>query len=91
MRNRDRQVERNKAKGLSKENFKIIKRLGEGRFGTVFLAREIHTQLVFALKVMNKQKIIQDNLLGQFIRELKIQSFLEHPNIIRCYGYFSDQ
>lgn len=68
MRNRDRQIDKNKNKVLCKENFKIIKRLGEGRFGTVFLVREIYTQFIFALKVMNKQKIIQDNLLGQFIR-----------------------
>lgn len=27
----------------------------------------------------------------QFIRELKIQSFLDHPNIIKNYGYFSDE
>jgi serine/threonine protein kinase len=44
-----------------------------------------------ALKVMNKRKIIEENLLAQTVRELKIQTFLEHPNIIRCYGYFADQ
>ena len=27
----------------------------------------------------------------QFVRELKIQSFLEHPNIIKTYGYFADE
>ena len=40
---------------------------------------------------MNKRKIIQDNLLGQLIREIKIQTFLDHPNIIKCYGFFSDK
>jgi serine/threonine protein kinase len=27
----------------------------------------------------------------QFIRELKIQKFLEHPNIIKIYGLFCDE
>jgi serine/threonine protein kinase len=90
VRNRDKQPDKAKSKELSRENFKIIKRLGEGRFGTVFLVREVHTHFLYALKVMNKKKIIEDNLLTQFIRELKIQTFLEHPNIIRCYGSFSD-
>jgi serine/threonine protein kinase len=56
----------------------------------VNLAREIYTGMIVALKVMDKKKIIQDNLLVQFTRELKIQSFLDHPNIIKTYGYFAD-
>ena len=47
--------------------------------------------MIVALKVMNKRKIIEDNFINQLIRELKIQIFLEHANIIRCYGYFADQ
>ena len=27
---------------------------------------------------------------NQFIRELKIQYFLEHHNLIKLYGFFSD-
>jgi aurora kinase len=47
--------------------------------------------MIVALKVVDKKKIIKDNLLVQFIRELKIQSFLDHPNIIKTYGYFVDE
>jgi aurora kinase len=47
--------------------------------------------MIVALKVMNKKKIMQDNLLVQFIRELKIQSFLDHPNIIKTFAYFADE
>lgn len=47
--------------------------------------------MIVALKVMEKKKIIQDNLLVQFIRELKIQTFLDHPNIIKTYGFFADE
>ncbi len=53
---------------VSKQNFKILKRLGEGKFGSVFLAKEICTGMIVALKAMNKKKIIEDNLLVQFIR-----------------------
>ncbi len=28
--------------------------------------------------------------MEQFIREMKIQLFLNHPNIIKMYGYFDD-
>lgn len=47
--------------------------------------------MIVALKSMDKKGILKDNLLVQFIRELKIQSFLDHPNIIKNYGYFSDE
>ena len=46
---------------------------------------------MMAMKVLEKKKIIQDNILEQFIRELKIQAFLNHPNIIDVYGFFHDE
>jgi calcium-dependent protein kinase len=27
----------------------------------------------------------------QLIREIKIHSMLDHPNILKCYGVFSDK
>lgn len=29
-------------------------------------------------------------MLDQFIQEIKIQQFLNHPNLVRIYGYFAD-
>jgi len=30
-------------------------------------------------------------MLDQFIQELKIQLYLNHPNIVKMYGYFSNE
>ncbi len=46
---------------------------------------------MLAMKVVEKKKVISDGLLDQFIRELKIQTFLKHPNIIEVYGFFEDE
>lgn len=54
--------------GLSKECFKIIRRLGEGKFGSVYLAREIWSGLIVGLKVIEKKRIIRENFLVQFVR-----------------------
>ena len=55
------------------------------------MAREMWTGMIVGLKMIEKKRIIRDNFLVQFIRELKIQSFLDHSNIIKVYGYFSDE
>ena len=70
LRNQTRSPDRLKlsSKGLSRDSFKIIRTLGEGKFGTVSLARDLNTGMIVALKIMNKKKIVQDNLLTQFIR-----------------------
>lgn len=33
---------------------------------------------------------MEDNMLEQLIRELKLQMYLNHPNIIKTYGFFDD-
>lgn len=76
---------------ITRDNFTFLDRLGEGKFGKVFLVREKHTGFIMAMKVLEKKKIVQDNILEQFIRELKIQAFLNHPNIIDVYGFFHDE
>lgn len=55
------------------------------------MARELWTGMIVGLKVIEKKRIIRENFMVQFIRELKIQSFLDHPNIIKVYGCFSDE
>lgn len=67
-----------------------MKMLGEGKFGTVFLAREKTSGWIVALKAILKRKIIAEGMLTQFVRELKIQAFLEHRSIMRNYGFFQD-
>jgi serine/threonine protein kinase len=29
-------------------------------------------------------------MINQIIREIKIQMYLDHPNLIKLYGYFAD-
>lgn len=71
------------------EDFDLGKCLGKGRFGKVFIAREKKTKCLFALKCILK-KGIDGQGLEQMIREIKIQSFLKHVNIVNLYGCFED-
>lgn len=40
--------------------------------------------------MIEKSLLLKEEITEQFIRELKIQMYLNHPNIIKMYGYFDD-
>jgi len=71
-------------------DFDIGRRLGRGKFGCVYLAREKRTKFIVALKVLYKNQLFKANVEHQLRREIEIQSHLRHPNILRLYGYFYD-
>lgn len=56
----------------------------------LWYCRHIKTGFLVALKRIDKLSI-DHRLLVQLIREIKIQSYLNHPNIIKLYTFFSDQ
>lgn len=77
----------------SMSDFKIGKPLGCGRFGKVYLAKEIRTsfQYLIALKIQQKKMLIESETMINFKREYDIQIKLKHPNIICLYGFFHDE
>ena len=60
--------------------------LGEGAFGQVHLAIHRSTGMVVAIKKIPKEKV--KYMLEQFITEIKIQMYFNHPNIVSLYGFF---
>jgi aurora kinase, other len=71
-------------------DFEIGKKLGAGKFGNVYLAREKRTKYIVALKVLRKSQLLRASVEHQLRREIEIQSHLRHQNILRMYGYFYD-
>ncbi|RHY06751.1 hypothetical protein DYB26_007296 [Aphanomyces astaci] len=71
-------------------DFEIGRPLGRGKFGNVYLAREKESKYVVALKVLQKNQLRKANVEYQLRREIEIQSDLNHPNILRLFGYFYD-
>lgn len=74
------------------EDFVILRYLEEGKFGLVFLARHKVTNFICALKQIPKKTYLNDSrVFNQLLREIKIQSFLDHPNIVQLYTFFVDE
>ncbi len=55
------------------DDFQIGKKLGGGRFGTVFLTREKRTKLnlLFAIKVLSKDFLVKNNSTNNFKCEVQ--------------------
>ncbi|CAH1174043.1 unnamed protein product [Phaedon cochleariae] len=74
----------------SLNDFELGKRLGRGKFGRVYLAREKKTGFVVALKTLLKRELVKARVERQTLREIEIQSHLKHPNILQLLAWFHD-
>mmetsp|Transcript_13947 Transcript_13947/g.22784 ORF Transcript_13947/g.22784 Transcript_13947/m.22784 type:complete len:348 (-) Transcript_13947:62-1105(-) len=81
----------NPTKRWNLKDFDIGKKLGSGKFGNVYLARERVSGYIVALKVLHKYQLERAGVEHQLRREIEIQSHLRHKNVLRLYAYFWDE
>ena len=62
--------------------YRIIRPLGQGGFGTVYLAHDDDLGRSVAIKVPNPDRISPPRMLEAFLIEAKILAKLDHPNIV---------
>lgn len=67
-------------------DFKIIRKLGQGGMGEVFLAHQISLDRNVALKTLAKHIAQNPNFVERFYREARTMAKLDHPNIVRGYA-----
>ena len=66
------------------DDYEFLKPVGEGAFGTVYLAKEKETSKKFAIKALDKSHIIKFNKTKSVYREKDIlNKFANHPNVIK--------
>jgi serine/threonine protein kinase len=63
-------------------HYEIIKQIGAGGMGEVYLARDKKLERQVAIKILNEQFSRDESNLQRFIREAKSASVLNHPNIL---------
>ena len=69
------------------ERYHILKKLGEGGMGTVYLAEHVKMGRKSALKVMNPGMNTDPDAIARFNREAANASRLSHPNICGIYDF----
>ncbi len=70
---------------LIQERYKIIKILGHGGMGSVYMAMDENIQIPVAIK---ENLVLTENHLAQFKKEAVILASLRHPNLPRVSDYF---
>jgi len=67
------------------ERFAVIRRIGGGGFGAVYLVEDVVVREELVLKILNPQLSIDQNMIRRFVQELKFTRRITHPNVIRIY------
>src|SRR3954465_8582968 len=67
--------------------YQIVREIGRGGMGVVFLARDIALHRLVAIKVLRSQFAPSDDHRGRFRREARRPARLSHPNIVPLHSF----
>lgn len=67
-------------------DFKLLRKLGQGGMGTVYLAHQISLDRPCALKVLSKELAAKPGFVDRFVREARAMAKVDHPNAVKCYA-----
>jgi len=79
------------AKRPRRSDYLALKHLGEGSVGAVTKVMHRSSGRIYALKVIDKQHILEHDLGAQLLQEVQTQLKVKHPNLLRCHDYFEDE
>ncbi|MFZ3046840.1 MAG: serine/threonine-protein kinase, partial [Desulfatirhabdiaceae bacterium] len=78
------------------KNFQIIKTIGKGGMGTVYMAYDIQLDRRVAIKVISPEisesmdEAQIESILKRFQAEAKLAAMIDHPNVVRIYSFNQD-
>jgi protein-serine/threonine kinase len=87
-------VDQSASESVSPDDFVAHQLLGTGSFGEVFLVEEIKTKELYAMKILSKQKIREQNLLKYAFAEKNIMAeltYLNQPYVVKVKYAFQTE
>jgi ankyrin repeat protein len=75
-------------KTIRPHDFLLIKKLGEGSFGKVYLAKHKSSNTLYALKMLDKEKFEGKKIFRYAKAERDVLSYSEHPFIVTLHYAF---
>jgi serine/threonine protein kinase/CRP-like cAMP-binding protein len=74
----------------SRQDVTLLKEVGGGMLGAVFLAKTLNTHTVCCVKIMHKWKILHLEQRSNVCRELQLMKTFDSPFLTRAMGSFQD-
>ena len=71
--------------GMMVAGFRVIRLLGKGAMGEVWLAHQVSMDREVALKILPPHLAGDRNYLNRFLREVRLAAKLDHPNIVTAH------
>ena len=72
------------------ERYRVIRALGQGGMAFVYLAEDLETGRLVALKVMRDELSDDPEFIRRFATEARAAASLDHPNIVHVLDYGQD-
>jgi serine/threonine protein kinase len=69
----------------SDPHYEVMRELGRGGMGVVYLARNKLMNRLEVLKVLNKEMLAKHGTAERFLREIQSAAKLHHPNVVAAY------
>ena len=69
------------------DNYQVVRELGKGAMGVVFLARDIALHRLVAIKVLKHDLAGSEDHRERFRREARMTARLSHPNIVPVHTF----
>ncbi len=74
-----------KANTVLADRYHVIRKIGEGAFGVVWLVEDVVVNDQFALKFLSPHVAADHNMIERFTHELRYARKVTHENVIRIY------
>src|SRR5437867_1749203 len=71
--------------GQSISHYKILRKIGAGGMGEVYLAEDTLLERTVALKILPTEVASNEDRMRRFVQEAKTASALKHSNIVPIY------
>jgi serine/threonine-protein kinase len=67
------------------DKYKLLRKIGEGGMGSVWIARNEITEREFAIKFMSAELAYSESLTARFLQEAKLAGRLRHPSLLEIF------
>ena len=80
-----------KSKSNPFKEYKKLNFLGEGTFASVYRVQNIYTDVICAMKIINKSPNCSDENEKEILNEINILRTMDHPGVLKIFEFYSNK